>query len=92
MVHFLTDLVLAPPNKIDVLSANIDIYSILSVPSDIYNTSRSFCGEAALTSIYTMNRLPSFTTNDQYPYECLYGFSPDYSTLRNFGYACFVLL
>ena len=51
-----------------------------------------FWGEAALTAIYTMNRVPSPNTNNQSPYERLYNHPPDYSTLKVFGSACFVLL
>jgi transposase InsO family protein len=51
-----------------------------------------FWGEAALTAIYTINRVPSPTTLNRSPYELLYGSPPDYQSLRIFGCACFVLL
>ncbi|KAK2978854.1 hypothetical protein RJ640_010424 [Escallonia rubra] len=49
-------------------------------------------GEAALTAVYTINRVPSPTIGNQTPYDRLYGSSPDYSMLKVFGCACFVLL
>ncbi|KAL5859844.1 hypothetical protein ACOSQ4_001140 [Xanthoceras sorbifolium] len=51
-----------------------------------------FWGEAALTAVYTINRIPSPTTYNKSPFELLYGQSPDYSSLRVFGCACFVSL
>ncbi|GLT64262.1 hypothetical protein SLA2020_367660 [Shorea laevis] len=51
-----------------------------------------FWGEAALTAIYTINRVPSPTTFNKSPYELLYGSPPDYQSLRVFGCVCFVLL
>ena len=51
-----------------------------------------FWGEAALTAIYTINRVPSPLLANLSPYERLYGFPPPYSLLRVFGCACFVLL
>ena len=51
-----------------------------------------FWGEAALTSVYTINRLPSSVLQNTSPFEKLYGISPDYSKLKVFGSACFVLL
>ena len=52
----------------------------------------NFCGEAALTSVYTINRLPSYVFQNTSPFERLYGTSPNYSSLKVFGCACFVLL
>ncbi|CAA0828253.1 Uncharacterized mitochondrial protein AtMg00710, partial [Striga hermonthica] len=51
-----------------------------------------FWGEAALTAVYAINRLPSSVIRDVSPFERLYGQSPDYTQLRPFGCACFVLL
>ncbi|KAM7488098.1 hypothetical protein LguiB_025582 [Lonicera macranthoides] len=51
-----------------------------------------FWGEAALTAIYTINRIPVPFLQHQSPYERLHGTSPDYNFLRVFGCACFVLL
>uniref|UniRef100_A0A2N9IB76 Integrase catalytic domain-containing protein n=1 Tax=Fagus sylvatica TaxID=28930 RepID=A0A2N9IB76_FAGSY len=51
-----------------------------------------FWGEAALTAVYTINRLPSSALQNVTPFEHLYGTPASYSSLRVFGYACFVLL
>ena len=51
-----------------------------------------FWGEAALTVVYTVNRIPSIVINNQSSYERLYGISPNYHQLKVFGCACFVLL
>uniref|UniRef100_A0A2N9HZ71 CCHC-type domain-containing protein n=2 Tax=Fagus sylvatica TaxID=28930 RepID=A0A2N9HZ71_FAGSY len=51
-----------------------------------------FLGEAALTAVYTINRLPSSALQNVTPFECLYGTPASYSSLRVFGCACFVLL
>lgn len=51
-----------------------------------------FWGEAALTTVYTINRMPSLIISNQSPYERFFGIPPRYSNLKTFGYACFVLL
>ncbi|KAL0539908.1 hypothetical protein IC582_024129 [Cucumis melo] len=51
-----------------------------------------FWGEAALTSVYVINRLPSQVIHNISPFERLYGTPPTYSHLKVFGCACFVLL
>ena len=51
-----------------------------------------FWGEAALTAVYIINRIPSPTTHNKPPFELLYGQTPDYSSLRVFSCACFVSL
>jgi hypothetical protein len=53
---------------------------------------KRFLGEAALTDVYTINRLPSLALQNLSPFEHFYGTSPSYSFLRVFGCACFVLL
>uniref|UniRef100_A0A2N9IJC8 Integrase catalytic domain-containing protein n=1 Tax=Fagus sylvatica TaxID=28930 RepID=A0A2N9IJC8_FAGSY len=49
-----------------------------------------FWGEAALTVVYTINRIPLPTTHKKSPFELLYDKLPDYSSLRVFGCVCFV--
>uniref|UniRef100_A0A2N9HB81 Integrase catalytic domain-containing protein n=1 Tax=Fagus sylvatica TaxID=28930 RepID=A0A2N9HB81_FAGSY len=51
-----------------------------------------FWGEAALTAVYTINRIPSPTTHKKSPFELLYDKLPDYFSLRVFGCVCFVSL
>ena len=51
-----------------------------------------FWGEAALTAVYTINRLPSSALQNVTPFERLYSTPASYSSLRIFGCACFVLL
>jgi hypothetical protein len=51
-----------------------------------------FYGEAALTVVYTINRISSLTTLNKSPYELQYGSPPDYQSLHVFGCICFVLL
>ena len=51
-----------------------------------------FWGEVELTSVYTINRIPSPTIHKKSPFELLYGQTPDYSSLWVFGCACFVSL
>ncbi|XP_059639814.1 uncharacterized protein LOC132282224 [Cornus florida] len=51
-----------------------------------------FWGEAALTTVYTINRVPMHIIGNQSPYERLYRILPAYNLLKVFGCACFVLL
>ncbi|KAA0042921.1 Retrovirus-related Pol polyprotein from transposon TNT 1-94 [Cucumis melo var. makuwa] len=51
-----------------------------------------FWGEAALTFVYTINRLPSSVLQNISPFEKLYGTLPNYSNLKTFGCAFFILL
>ncbi|OMO83306.1 Integrase, catalytic core [Corchorus capsularis] len=52
----------------------------------------SFWGEAVLTSVYVINRIPSSITSGISPFERLYKAKPNYSELHVFGCVCFVLL
>ncbi|KAL3498699.1 hypothetical protein ACH5RR_041431 [Cinchona calisaya] len=54
--------------------------------------SEQLWGEAALTAVYTINRVSSSVINNQTPYERLFQSTPDYTQLKIFGCACFVLL
>jgi hypothetical protein len=51
-----------------------------------------FWGEATVTAVYTINRLPTPILAHCTPHERLFGSSPTYHQLRVFGSACFVLL
>ena len=51
-----------------------------------------FWGEAALTAVYTINRIPSPTTHIKSPLRLLYGQTPDYFSLWVFRCDCFVSL
>ena len=53
---------------------------------------KKFWTEAALTSVYTINRLSSSLLQNTSLFERLYGTSPNYSNLKAFGCACFVFL
>ena len=50
-----------------------------------------FWGEAVLTAVNLINKIPSSHTSGLSPFEKLYGHPPDYSSLRVFGSTCFVL-
>ena len=56
------------------------------------NLPKVFWGEAALTAIYLINRLPSSSINMDTPYHKLFVKHLIYLHLRPFGYVCFVLL
>ena len=56
------------------------------------STPSQFWGEAALTTVYTINRCLSPIVQDQTPYDLLFGYSPSYDLLRVIGCVCFVLL
>ena len=53
---------------------------------------KHFWGEAALTAVYTINRIPSPSMHNKSPFELLYGQTRNYSSLRVFGCACFIFL
>ena len=49
-------------------------------------------GELALTAIYYINRVPTLVLQNLSLFEKLFGKTLDYSILKPFGCACFVLL
>jgi len=51
-----------------------------------------FLGEATINVVYTINRLPTINLQNLSPFEKLFGKCPEYSILKPFGCACFVLL
>jgi hypothetical protein len=51
-----------------------------------------FLGEATLTTVYTMNRLPTPILANCTPHERMFDTSPHLPLIRVFGSACFVLL
>jgi hypothetical protein len=53
---------------------------------------KQFWGEAVLTSVYLINRIPSSVIGGISPFERLYKSVPNYSDLRVFGSTCFVHL
>ena len=56
------------------------------------STPSQFWGEAALTTVYTINRCSSPIVQNQTRYDLLFGSSPSYDLLRVFGCVCFVIL
>ena len=56
------------------------------------STPSQFWGEAALNSVYTINRCPSPIVQIQTPYDLLFSSSPSYDLPRVFGCIYFVLL
>lgn len=52
---------------------------------------RIFWGEAVLTAVHLINRIPTALTASISPHERLYRIPPDYSSLRVFGCTCFVM-
>ena len=50
-----------------------------------------FWGEAILTIAHLINRIPTSYNSGMSPFEKLYGYTPDYSSLRVFSSTCFVL-
>uniref|UniRef100_A0A2N9J177 Uncharacterized protein n=1 Tax=Fagus sylvatica TaxID=28930 RepID=A0A2N9J177_FAGSY len=75
------------------LNANTATYlTLLGLSSFLLHVLNVFWGEAALTAVYTINRLPSSALQNVTPFKRLYGTPASYSSLCFFGCACFVLL
>jgi hypothetical protein len=49
-----------------------------------------FWREAVLTAISLINTIPSSHSSGLSPFEKLYGYVPDYSSFKVFGYTCFI--
>lgn len=56
------------------------------------NVPSSFWGEAVLTAVHIINRVPSSIHNGFTPFQMLYDLKPEFDSLRVFGCTCFVLL
>uniref|UniRef100_A0A2N9IAW0 Reverse transcriptase Ty1/copia-type domain-containing protein n=1 Tax=Fagus sylvatica TaxID=28930 RepID=A0A2N9IAW0_FAGSY len=82
-------LVIAASASIKLWHSRLDTVRALT---NAASTPTSFWGEAALTTVYTMNRCPSPVIQNTTPYERLFGTAPNYSLLKVFGCVCFVLL
>lgn len=76
--------VLPPSNKIITSSANLDILYSWSHQcfTYLYFSSKIDLGETILTTIYTINCVPSFVIHNQSSYEHLYGSSPSTLTIK----------
>ena len=68
------------------------ILDVVHATTIVASTPTQFWGEAALTSVYTINRCPSSIVQNQTPYDLLFGSSPSYDSLRVFGCVYFILL
>ena len=68
------------------------ILDVVCVTTIAASTPAQFLGEAALTSVYTINQCPSPSVQNQTPYDFFFGSSSSYDSLRVFGCVCFVLL
>ncbi len=67
----------------------LDVMRTLLISSSI---PERFWGKAALTTVYTINRILSPTIHKKSPFELLYDKLPDYSSLRVFSCVCFASL
>ena len=56
------------------------------------NVPIAYWGDCILTTMHLINRLPSLLLHDKTPFELFSGKVLDYSSLRVFGYLCFLLL
>ena len=93
MAPFPTILAHIPLNKMVMPNANFVTFLMLCVPFSYLPLSLSvYWGEATLTAVYTINRIPSPTIHKKSPFELLYDKLQEYSSLRIFGCVCFVSL
>ncbi|XP_074356351.1 putative mitochondrial protein AtMg00710 [Apium graveolens] len=53
------------------------------------NLPKKLWAEAANTSVYLLNRLPTSVLQKKTPYEAWYGFKPDMHDIKIFGCLCF---
>jgi len=92
MVLFITLLVLTLLNRMELLKENIVLLSKL--PFLFYCLPQlqvSFGGETILIVVHAIDRIPSSVTLGVSPFQKLYGYVLDYSSLKVFGSSCFVL-
>ena len=53
------------------------------------NLPKKYWGEASLTVVYLINRMPTAISQDQSPFQVLHNVSPSYEHLKTFGCLCF---
>ena len=53
------------------------------------NLPKKYWGEALLTAVYLINRMPTAILQDQSPFQVLHNVSPSYEHLKTFGCLCF---
>ena len=53
------------------------------------NLPTKFWAEAASTTIYFLNRLPTKAAKKQTPFKAWFGYQPKVMNLKTFGYLCF---
>jgi len=53
------------------------------------NLPRKYWGEALLTAVYLINRMPTLVLHNQSPFEVLHQVKPPYDHLRAFGCLCY---
>ncbi|XP_071719288.1 uncharacterized protein [Rutidosis leptorrhynchoides] len=52
----------------------------------------NFWSECVLTAVYLVNRLPTAVLSGKSPFECIFGFKPNLSHIRVFGYLCYATI
>ena len=92
MEHLFKDLALEIHLKMSVQRENTNIFWIRLEPFLISSSYLEiFWGEAALTTFYTINRIPSFVIGNVFPFDRLHNRPLNYQMLKVFDNACFVL-